>query len=157
MMMHQNRTKLGNEFDHLILMQSTRRFYPAIAEIQGCRVSHWTTLYDKNWPRKPPTATMVIKFLHQKSERKCVRKRPFRNGHGNPTELKPCAKVRNSYESGESELSIAVLNVFWDWFLEILYVITWALDQKWSGITNHTWKAVNGDGNDDEASRAPTR
>ena len=146
MMMHQNRIKLGGKFDHLILMQSARRFHTATEEIKGCRGSHWTTLSDKNWPRKAPTATMVIQFLHQflhqNQKKKWVGKRPFRNGRGNPTKLKPCSKVRNPYESEEAELSIAVLDAFWDRFLEMLYYIAWALDRKWSVITDHSWKAV---------------
>ena len=143
MMMHQNRIKLGGKFDHLILMQSARRFHTATEEIKGCRGSHWTTLSDKNWPRKAPTATMVIQFLHQKSETKISPQMTLRNGRGNPNELKPCARVRKPYIRGKAELSNAVLNYFWDRFLEILYMITWALDRKWSGITDHSWIPVN--------------
>ena len=119
MMMHQNRIKLGGEFDHLRPMQSARWFHPSIDDIKGCR----------GW---------LSNFCTKKQKKK-VRNRSFRNGRGNPTELKPCAKVRKPYERGKADLSNAVLNAFWDGFLDIIYMITWALDRKWCKILHHSW------------------
>ena len=138
MMMHQNRIFFYAYFERLRPRQLARRFHPSIEDIKGCRGSHWTTLSDKNWPRKAPTTTMVIQFLRQKCAK--IRKKcqypqtTLSKPAGILIKSKPCAKVRSPYESEEAELSIAVLDHYWDQFLEILHHITWALDRKWAGV-----------------------
>ena len=70
MMMHQNRTKLGGEFDHIKTMRSTHRFHLAIEEIQGYRGSHWTTYPTRIDLLRLQRLQWLSNFLHQKSEKK---------------------------------------------------------------------------------------
>ena len=81
-MMHQNRMKLGGDFDRLRLMQSTRRLHLSIEDIKGCWGSHWSTLSDQNRPRKAPAAPMVIQFLHQNQKKNKSANAPFETDAG---------------------------------------------------------------------------
>ena len=68
------------------------------------RFGHAYTFSPAIWVR------WLSNFCTKIRRKKWVCKRPFRNSHGNPTGFKPCAKVRNPYESEEAELFIAVLD-----------------------------------------------